>query len=269
MPTTDPSSGAMPSWQAAIARSPGCSCLLPRVGLDAVLIEIAAVAVVDDDGREPLDLEAANGFRAQIFVGYDFHALHEARKQSPGAADGAEVDAFVLLEGVLDRLRARALAHGGLEAQLDQRRRELVHAAAGGGADRPDDVPRPGRRRAGVVDDLTPDVDRQLFALLDQRPEAPVRRVARSVYDSVDPHPVARPEGLDVRIAQRCRDVLEAVGRGGDAHRQETASTMAFNVGLGRIAFDVSSRFGRKYPPMSTGRPWAAFSSAMILASFS
>src|SRR5215831_18193111 len=128
MPTTDPSSGAMPSWQAAIARSPGCSCLLPRVGLDAVLIEIAAVAVVDDDGRESLDFEPANGFRAQILVGHDFHALHEAREQSPCPADGAEVDAFILLEGVLHRLRARALAHGGLEPELEQCRRELVHA---------------------------------------------------------------------------------------------------------------------------------------------
>jgi hypothetical protein len=41
---------------------------------------------------------------------------------------------------------------------------------------------------------------------------------------------------------------------------------MALNVGLGRIAFDARPGSGRKYPPMSTGRPCAAFSSAMIVA---
>src|SRR2546423_1901425 len=35
------------------------------------------------------------------------------------------------------------------------------------------------------------------------------------------------------------------------------ASTMALNVGLGRIAFDTLSGFGRKYPPRSTGFPCA------------
>src|SRR5439155_9739763 len=72
-----------------------------------------------------------------------------------------------------------------------------------------------------------------------------------------------------VGVAERCRHILDPVGRGHDAHSQDTASTMALNVGLGRIAFDASSGFGRKYPPMSTGFPCAAFSSDTILASFS
>src|SRR6266478_7978004 len=102
-------------------RSPGCSCLLPRIGLHAVLIEIAAVAVVDHDGRKRLDLETPDRLRAEILVGDDLDALHEPREHGAGAPDGAEVDAFVLLECILDRLRAGALAHGGLEPQLDQR----------------------------------------------------------------------------------------------------------------------------------------------------
>src|SRR5467141_1397484 len=100
-----------------MARSPGCSCLVPRVGLHAVLIEIATVAVVDDDGRESLDLQAPDRLRAEVLVRDDLDALDEPRQHRAGTADGAEVDALVLPECVLDRLRARALAHGGLEPE--------------------------------------------------------------------------------------------------------------------------------------------------------
>src|SRR4029453_15094825 len=121
---------------------------------------------------------------------------------------------------------------------------------------------------ARVVDDRALHIDRQLLALLQQRKQAAVRGVARGVEHAADPHAIPGLQRLDVGVAERRGDVLDPVAAGRDAH-QETASTMRFNGGLGPIAFDRSAGFGRNYPPMSIVRPWAAFSSATILVSFS
>src|SRR5437867_9649396 len=67
---------------------------------------------------------------------------------------------------------------------------ELVHPPARGGANRPDDIARARRRGARVVDDLAADVDRQRLTPLDQRKEAPVRRVTRRVEHPGDPHAI-------------------------------------------------------------------------------
>src|SRR4029453_5524709 len=86
--------------------------LVPRVLLHAVLVEIAAMAVVDDDGRKILDPEPADLFGTEIFIGHDFELPHEGREYRPRSADGAEVDGLVLLEGILDGLGPRTLADG-------------------------------------------------------------------------------------------------------------------------------------------------------------
>src|SRR6266536_4050800 len=101
----------------------------PRVFLLAVLIEIAAVTVVQHDGGEALDLEPPDGFRAEVLVGDDLGLLDELREHRPGATDAAEVRRLVLLERVLHRLPPIAFADGALQAGLEQRGRELVHAA--------------------------------------------------------------------------------------------------------------------------------------------
>src|SRR4029077_16948931 len=85
---------------AGLPTAPG-SCVLPRERLDAVLVDIAAVAIVDDDRGKALDLEAADRLGPQIFVGDDRERLDELREPRPGPADRAEVDAPVLLERVL------------------------------------------------------------------------------------------------------------------------------------------------------------------------
>src|SRR5262245_64281873 len=108
---------------------PRALSLVACVLLHAVLVEVSAPAVVDDDGRETLDLEAANRFRAEVLVGHHLELLHEARKHRPGAADGAEVHALVPGEGVLHRLRAGAFADRALETEGEKAGGELVHAA--------------------------------------------------------------------------------------------------------------------------------------------
>src|SRR5262245_40035478 len=187
--------------------------LVACVLLDAVLVEIAAVAVVDDDGRETLDLEAADRFRAEVLVGHHLELLHEAREHRAGAADGAEVHTLVPGEGVLHRLRAGALADRALETEREEAGGERVHAPAGGGAHRAHHVPRPRGRGAGVVDDLALHVDGEWPARLDQRRKTPVGGVPRGVEDTGDADAVARGERFDVGVAQRRRHVLDAVRR--------------------------------------------------------
>src|SRR5438552_8604493 len=144
---------------------------LPGILRHSFLVKVTAVAVIDHDGREILDLDAPDGLRPEVFVRDDVDLPDEPRQHGARASNRAEVDALELHERVLHRLRARALPHGPLEAELQQRRRELVHAAARRGSDRPDHVPRPRRRRAGVVDDLAAHVEGQRPPRLDQRQE--------------------------------------------------------------------------------------------------
>src|SRR3989454_3766848 len=169
-------------------------CVLPRVRLHPVLVEGAAVGVVDYHHREVFHLQATDGLRPQFRVGDDLELLHEAREHRARAADRAEVHGLVQLEGLLDRLGARALADRALETELEERGRELVHPPAGGRPDRANDVARARRRRARVVDDLAAHLDRELLATLDQRKEAPVSGVARRVEDARDPHAIAGPQ---------------------------------------------------------------------------
>src|SRR5688572_20720699 len=218
--------------------------LLPRELLLAVLVEVAAVAVVEHDGGKLVDLEPADALGAEVLVRDELRLRDVPREQGAGAADGAEVDALELLQRVLHRLAAIALADGGLEPQLQQRRRELVHAAGRGRADGPDHLPRLGRRRSRVVDDCALDVDGQRLALLDQRQQPAVSGITRRVEHAADPHPIPGLERLHVGVAERRGDVLEAVVAGADAH-QPMASTMALNVALGRMAFDACAGFGR------------------------
>src|SRR5256885_10012436 len=92
--------------------------------------------------------------------------LDNLRGPRAGTADGAEIDAPVLAERVLDRLRAVALADRPLEPEPEEGRRELVHPARRRRADRAHDVAGSGRRRPGVVDDLAARVEGELLAPL-------------------------------------------------------------------------------------------------------
>src|SRR5690349_15394811 len=138
------------------------SVALPGVLLLALGIEITAVAIVEDDRRELVDLQSPDRFRAEILVGDDLELLDVAREHRPGAADRAEVHALELLERVLHDLAAVALAHGAFQPELQQRGRELVHPARRRGPDGARDVAGLGGRGPRVIDDGTTDVDRQL-----------------------------------------------------------------------------------------------------------
>src|SRR5262245_38375555 len=81
-----------PRWSPNSLRIASCRpprVLVARELLDAVLVEIATVAVVDHDGRETLHLEAADGLGAEVVVGHDLDLLDEAREHRARAADGA------------------------------------------------------------------------------------------------------------------------------------------------------------------------------------
>src|SRR6266851_5189523 len=157
------------STAAMAARSPAppppmistsCWCAsLPGILRHSFLVEVAAVAVIDHDGREIPDLDAPDGLRPEVLVRDDVDLPHEPGQHGARAPDRAEVDALELHERVFHRLRARAFPHGPLEAELQQRGRELVHATARGGSDRPDHLAGPRRRGAGVVDDLPAHVE--------------------------------------------------------------------------------------------------------------
>src|SRR5215813_958555 len=189
---------------------------LPRVLPDAVLVEIAAVAVVDDDGREALDLEPADGLCAQVLVGHHLELLDECGEHGARATDGPEVDGLVLAQSVLHRLRTCTLADRALQAERQELRGELVHTPACGRPDGAHDVAGPRGRRPRVVDDLPLDVDGKRLAGLHQRQQASVRGVACSIDDPRDADAVAGLQGLDVRVAQRRRHLLEPVRCGGD-----------------------------------------------------
>src|SRR5258706_15317799 len=61
---------------------------LPRVLLLPVLVEVAAVTVVDDDGREGLDLQPPDRLGAEVLVGHELRLRDVLREHGAGAADG-------------------------------------------------------------------------------------------------------------------------------------------------------------------------------------
>src|SRR5262245_13173818 len=134
----DASAAAMaarsPAPPPPITRMSCWSASSPGIFDPSLHVEIPAVAVVDDNGREVLDRQPADRLRAKVVVGDHLDLLHELGKNGAGAADGAEVDAFVLLEGVLDGLGAGPLADGALQSEAEQPRRVLVHAPTCRGA---------------------------------------------------------------------------------------------------------------------------------------
>ena len=71
-----------------------------------------------------------------------------------------------------------ALADHAALAQRDQGRGVSVHAVAGGGAGRTDDLVALGRGRTYIIDDRIFRVKWQFLALCDQLAQAFVRRVA-------------------------------------------------------------------------------------------
>src|SRR6266542_869875 len=224
--------------------------LVPRVLLHAVQVEIAAVTVVDDHGRESLDFESADRFGAEILVGDDLELLHEGRKYGPRPADGAEVDALVLPEGILDRLGARALADGALQAEGEEAGGEPVHAPARGRPDGADDVARPRGRRPRVVDDLPLEVDGKRLAGFHQRHQPRVRRIARGVENARDANPVAGFERLDVAVAQRRPDLLETIGV--DDHNVHPMSPLSPRGERVRVRGEST----RAIPPSPRPSPW-------------
>src|SRR5688572_2817471 len=94
------------------------SLILPGVLLLPVLVQVTAVAIVDDDRRKRLHLQPPDRLGPEVLVGHDLQLLHVTREHRPGAADGPEVDAAVLAQGVLHGLASVALAHRPLEPQL-------------------------------------------------------------------------------------------------------------------------------------------------------
>src|SRR2546428_8967012 len=113
-------------WPPRSAAAPGRrldrSCSLPRVGLHPVLVEVAAVAVVDDDRGKAFDFKTTDRLGAQIFVGDDRELLDELAEHRAGAANGAEEHALVRPETVPDRLAAPSPAVRPSDPQPDAER---------------------------------------------------------------------------------------------------------------------------------------------------
>src|SRR6185436_1192525 len=56
-----------------------------------VRVQVAAVTVVEHDGREAVDRQPPDRLGAEIFVGDDLSLLDELREHRAGAADATEV----------------------------------------------------------------------------------------------------------------------------------------------------------------------------------
>ena len=203
----------------------------PRVPRAALLVQVAAVAVVDDDGGEVDDLQAGHRLGAELGLGDDLVADDALGEQGAGAAGGGEVHGGVVLHGLLDLGRAQALADHAFEAVPHEQRRVGVHAAAGRGPGRADDVAGLGRARPHVVDDGAPQLERQLLAGLDERDEPLVGRVARLVDHAGDLHGVTGAQVLDGLVREGGRDLL-------DGHRSSPPSELHGLVPL-RVALHV------------------------------
>src|SRR4029453_9447896 len=67
-------------------------------------VQVAAVTVVEHDGRKRFDFQAPDRLGAEILVGDDLGFLDELREHRTGATDADEVHRPILLERVLHRL---------------------------------------------------------------------------------------------------------------------------------------------------------------------
>ncbi len=88
----------------------------------AFLVEVAAVDVVDDRDGEVLDLEAAEGLGAELFVGQDLRLLDAAGDDGAGAQP--------LPGGCYRFVLARAVLRPQVDLQVGVKR--ISHLADGG-----------------------------------------------------------------------------------------------------------------------------------------
>src|SRR5262249_270606 len=125
------------STAAIAARSPAppppitrMSCwypLSPGIFRHSFLVKVAALPIVDPDGREVLHLDAANRFRPEVLVRHDLDLGDEAGQNGAGATDRPEVHRLVAHQRLLDVIGAVPLTHRALEPQLEQLRRVPIH----------------------------------------------------------------------------------------------------------------------------------------------
>mmetsp|Transcript_17625 Transcript_17625/g.51187 ORF Transcript_17625/g.51187 Transcript_17625/m.51187 type:complete len:574 (+) Transcript_17625:182-1903(+) len=142
--------------------------------------EVVPLVVYDDEGREVLHVDFPDRLHTVLLVVQDLHLLDAVlRQDGRGPADGAEVEAAVLLAGLSHRLGPVALREGDERAAvLHEGGHVRVHAPRGGGPEGPggEALGRFGGPR--VVDDPVLGVVREPLPALEALQELGVRDVA-------------------------------------------------------------------------------------------
>ena len=129
--------------------------------LAAGFVEIAALAVDQDDSRKINDRQAADSLGAQFRIGDNLGLPDALGQQGAGAAGRAKVNRAVLPDGSDNSLERLPLPIITRKPCSQHPGRIGIHPAAGRRAGRTDRLAGPGRAGSGIVDSLAVPVDRQ------------------------------------------------------------------------------------------------------------
>src|SRR5829696_1109786 len=201
--------------------------LSPTPALAAFPVKIAAVEIVHDDYREFLDEESADRLSPEIIVSDDLGLPYTIRKQRRRTLDGPEVHATVLPHRLDHRLGAHSLADHSPQTAFDQERRVRVHPGGGRRPDGSQRATRSRRGRAGVVHDVSFQIQRQRIAGFYRLFHPGVSRIAGYVDHPVEAYDVACPQGLDLLLGERrCQPDGRGAHRSAEAVRWEWQSRL-------------------------------------------
>src|SRR5215216_6406665 len=176
--------------------------LSPTPALPALAVEVAAVEIVNDDYREVLDEKAVDRFSPKIIAYDDLGSPYTISQKCRRTLDGPEVHATVLPHRLDHRLGAHSLADHSPQTAFDQERRVRVHPGGGRRPDGSQRATRSRRGRAGVVHDVSFQIQRQRIAGFYRLFHPGVGRIAGYVDHPVQADDVACPQRFDLLLGE-------------------------------------------------------------------
>jgi len=166
-------------------------------------VKVTAVNIVDNRYRKILHDDSPQGLRPQIVIGDNLNLPDATGDEGAGAADGAQVNGFILFHRLPHLPGTHPLADHPFQPLGHEPWGVGVHPVAGGRAGGSDDFPRPRRRRPHEIDGLPLQINGKRLRCIEGFDHPFMGRIPSDVHHPRQQQLVARMQRFDDIIGQR------------------------------------------------------------------